>query len=237
MPSQRTRRALLVIVGVALVANATFVHALDVGGDRYRYDTVNVTTTDSRLSFGSDSTVDTSPDRITGIDCVLSAERPRLCALEARALGDADGSGTVWVTVDDRFEITPDTRAIPEYTLIDGQTYRRRYDLSGGTTAIGFEPVPTDAAVEDVSIERSSLSGATARVVDEGPTTVSETLPAHGQVVDTANGYVIIVGDDDPARFARPLVQALARIGQFALGAFLILLAGRSDSIRGWFGS
>ena len=237
MPAERALRVLLVLVGIALLANAATVHAFDMGGDRYRYDTLNVTTTESSISFGSDSTVDTSPDRITGIDCMLTEERPRLCALEAYALRGADGSGTVWATVDGRFEITPDSRSVPEYTRIDGRTHRRRYNLSGGTTAIGFEPVPTDAAVEDVSVERSSLSGAAARVVDDGPVTVSEPLRAHGRVVDTSDGYVIVVGDDDPSRFARPLVQALARIGQFGLGTLLILFGCRSDSIGRVFGS
>jgi hypothetical protein len=50
-----------VVVGFALVANATAVHAFDVGGDRYRYDTATLTATGSGVVFGSDSPVDPSP--------------------------------------------------------------------------------------------------------------------------------------------------------------------------------
>jgi len=224
----RIRAALLIVAGLALVANATFVHAFDIGGERYRYDTVTLTATDSRVEFGSDSPVDAVPDRIDGIDCLLTQQRPRLCAFEARTVQAADTPGTVRVTAEGRFEVSPSSASVAPYTWIDGQTYRRRYDLSDRTTTVGLEPVPTDTAVESVAVDPSSLSPAAARVVDSGPTTLRRPLPAHGRVVDTAEGYVVIVGDDDPVRGERPLRQAAALLGQLGLGAVLLHRGGRS---------
>lgn len=224
----RIHAALLVVAGLALVTNATVVHAFDVGGERYRYDTVTLTATDSRIAFGSDSPVDPSPDRIDGIDCLLTNQRPRLCAFEAHAVQAAETPGTVRVTAEGRFEVSPSSESIAPYTRIDGRTYRRRYELSDGSTTVGLEPVPTDVAVENVAVDPSSLSPAAARVVDSGPTTLRRPLPAHGRVVDTEDGYVVVIGDDDPVRGERPLRQAAALLGQLGLGAVLLRRGGRS---------
>jgi hypothetical protein len=215
------------VVGFALVANAAAVHASDVGGERYRYDTARLTATESGVEFGSDSPVDAVPDRTDGIDCLLTQQRPRLCAFEAHAVQTADGPGTVRIAAEGRFEVSPYSESIAPYTLIDGQAYRRRYDLSDRTTTVGLEPVPTDAAVENVAVDPSSLSPAAARVVDSGPTTLRRPLPAHGRVVDTAEGYVVVVGDDDPVRGERPLRQAAAVVGQLGVGALLLRRGGR----------
>ena len=223
----RARSALPVVVGFALVANATAVHAFDVGGDRYRYDTATLTATGSGVVFGSDSPVDPVPDRIDSIDCLLTHQRPRLRAVEEHAVRTADGPGTVRIAAEGRFEASPSSESIAPYTRIDGRTYRRRYDLSDGTTTVELDPVPTDAAIENVAVDPSSLSPAAVRVVDSGPTTLPRPLPAYGRVVDTVDGDIIVVGDDDPVRGARPLRQAVTVVGRPGLGAPLLRRGGR----------
>lgn len=87
--------------------------------------------------------------------------------------------------------------------------------------------MPTDAAIENVAVDPSSLSPAAVRVVDSGPTTLPRPLPAYGRVVDTVDGDVIVVGDDDPVRGARPLRQAVTVVGRPGLGAPLLRRGGR----------
>ena len=223
MPSQRTVSVLAVVAGLALIANGVALHAFDVGGERYRYDTLELTATAEYFRVGSDSTVDANPDRLTGIDCVYDGTNERLCALEQHLIdtegGDAGNPEAVTVELDAGFDPPGD---VPEYALIEGQVYERRFDASGTTVTVGLEPVDTDDAIADVAVPPSELSPTARRVVDSGPTTTNRALAAHGQVVDTPDGYVILVGDDDPVRGERPLRRGAAAVGQLIAGLLLV---------------
>ncbi len=127
MSPTRIRSALLVAAGLALVANATAVHAFDVGGERHRYDTVRLTATESGVEFGSDTPVDAVPDRIDGIDGLLTQQRPRLCAFEAHAVRTANTTVTVRVTAEGRFEVSRSSLSPAAARIVDsGPTTLRR---------------------------------------------------------------------------------------------------------------
>jgi hypothetical protein len=226
VPSQRTVSVLAVVAGLALIANGVAFHAFDVGGERYRYDTLELTASAEYFRVGSDSTVDAVPDRITGIDCVYDGTNERLCALELHLVetagGDAGDPESVSVELASGFDPPGD---VPQYALIEGQVYERRFDAfdaSDSTVTVGLEPVDTDDAIADVAVPPSELSPTARRVVDSGPTTTNRALAAHGQVVDTADGYVVIVGDDDPVRGERPLRRGAAAFGQLIAGLLLV---------------
>jgi hypothetical protein len=214
---------LAVAVGLALIANGVAFQAFDVGGERYRYDTLELTASEEFLRVGSDSPVDAVPDRLTGIDCVYDGTNERLCALEQHLVesagGDAGDPEPVRVEVASRPDPPGD---LPEYALIEGQVYERRFDVSDATGTVGLEPVATDAAIADVAVPPASLSPAARRVVDSGPTTTDRPLAAHGRVVETGDGYVVIVGDEDPVRGERPLRRGAAAVAQAVVGLLLV---------------
>jgi hypothetical protein len=223
VPSQRTVSVLAVVAGLALIANGVAFHAFDVGGERYRYDTLELTASAEFFRVGSDSTVDANPDRLAGIDCVYDGTNERLCALERHLVetagGDARDPESVSVELESGLDPPGD---ISEYALIEGQMYDRRFDTSGSTVTVGLDPVDTDDAIADVAVPPSELSPTARRVVDSGPTTTNRALAAHGQVVDTPDGYVVIVGDEDPVRGERPLRRGAAAVGQLIAGLLLV---------------
>lgn len=222
MPSQRAVSVLAVVVGLALVLNGAAFHAFDVGGERYRYDTLELTASEEYFEVDSDSRVDAVPDRLTGIDCVYDGSRERLCALEQQLVETADADrDRANFSVEVSSGADPPTD-IAEYALIEGEMYERRFETSNSTVTVGLEPVDTDAAIADVAVPPAALSPTARRVVENGPTTTKRSLAAHGRVVDTADGYEILVGDDDPVRGERPLRRAAAALAQVVAGLLLV---------------
>ncbi|QLH83127.1 hypothetical protein [Halosimplex pelagicum] len=241
----RLLAAAVLVVGVALVANAATVRVLDLGGERYRYSAVEVEwdADDEWFVFEGSNPVDDDPDRIRGIGCLWEVERPRLCHYEASLAESAERSDgePASVTVEAPVEAEhfslygpsyPDRheRAIARFVSLDGTFYRRSstFDRDGPSERIELtlEPVDGGTVIDAVAVNRSTLDPPLGRVVDGETVTVNRRLGARGTVVATDGGYVAVVGEQ--ARERRPLLGWASGLVQVAVGAALCR--------RGWRG-
>jgi hypothetical protein len=214
------------VVGLVLVANALF-GAVTAGGDRYRYDSLELTVEDGDLAFGEDSPVDQVPDRIQGIDCLFDTPHSRLCASETWLMDTQGSDGSVSITAEDPGNVYPEDRP-PSYAYHDGAIYERSWDASPGTgsATLGLERVPTREALGDVARDASELSPRLRQAVTDGPVTTGDRLDADGLVVSTDDGHVILVAEQ--SRRERPLMRAGSRLLSLAVGAALTLRGWRS---------
>ena len=206
----RRRAAVLVLLGLALLANATVVHALDVGGARYEYRAGPLDTGEGALS------TEILPDHFDNVDCLRGAENERLCAFETWLLDERGANGTATI----QLYGTPGINE-KEYAYL-GDFYRRIYrsDMDDETTVtIGLERVTRAAAFDDLAVDRDSLSDPAKRALEDGPT-VARFEHDEGKVVETDDGYVAIVVSQKA--WPDPILQAASFLVQFGLGLGLV---------------
>ncbi|WP_435186777.1 hypothetical protein [Halobellus sp. EA9] len=196
--------------GPALLANATVVHALDVGGARYEYRAGPLDTGEGALS------TEIVPDHFDDVDCLRGGENERLCAIEAWLLEERGGNGTATV----HLYGTPGTNE-KEYAYL-GDFYRRIYrsDVDDGTTVtIGPERVTRATAFDDLAVDRDSLSDPARRALEDGAV-VAQFERDEGKIVETDEGFVAIAVRQ--TAWPDPLLQAGSFLVQFGLGLGLV---------------
>ena len=205
----RRRAAMLVLLGLTLLANATVVHALDIGGARYEYRAGPLDTGEGALY------TEIVPDHFDGVDCLRGDEDERLCAIEAWLLEERGVNGTVTVQLSGSSGVNDE-----EYAYL-GEFYRRIYhsDLDNGTTTIGLERVTRERALDDLAVDRDSLSDPAKRALEDGPA-VARFERDEGKVVETDDGYVAIAVYQEV--WPDPLLQVASFLVQFGLGIGLV---------------
>lgn len=241
-PSAR-RGLVLLVIGVALLANVGHLHVVSPGDERYEYQRVTVTATDDGLRFTADGEAVTPPESIAGIGCdgLIDTTSARLCLLETWLV---NGSGPPRTLTTDR----PDELWPPDhpYTVHGGRFYERTRTTNRTSEAVPAGRVrmtltrtsPAEV-LEAIAVERppSELR----RVIQRGTFTsdhyvhgaeVDTELPSvlvnehdddGGLVVATDDGYAVVTTHYEPGS---PAIRIVAGALQWLLGIGLVAVGG-----------
>lgn len=219
MPSRsRPVRALVVVLGLLLLADALFVNTLAVGAPSHTYERVNVSVADGddRLVFENQPRADFGG--LDGLDC-YEWPASRLCLLEAARLNGSDGPN---VTV--RRPVGRGDPAAP-FAYHDGTFYRRTRDRPegvGGPVRVTFSPREAETVLSTLAVPPNDVSATTRRALRTGSVTTREPIDSPGTLVRTDGGYATVgeTLDTGPDRPLRAVWRGLVGLVGFVLVAF-----------------
>ena len=184
-PTRRTRAAVYLVVGFALVTSPLWAAtAVDVvAGETVTYEAVEVTPDGDGLAFDG-STVSTLAvvrmQGVDGIDCYLDADQSRTCLLEQQL---ADGNATV--------ETVPGGYITTRYVHFD-QFYERQQASRGSQTELGLRPVDAAAVLDNVSTPVEFASDPTTRAIEQGQVEAGPALRESRAFVSADGAYYLI---------------------------------------------
>lgn len=240
-----TRRGLvLLVVGVALLANVGHLHLVSPGGERYEYQRVSVTATDGDVRFSVDGEWHDRPESIAGIGCdgLTDPSSARLCVLERWLTNGTAPTRTL--TVDRSNEYWTMGQA---YSVHDGQFYERTRDthrtsetVPEGKVRVTLTPVTATETLHAIAVPLERAPPELRRVVRQGTVTtdhyvrgaeVDTELPAvpaneyddGGTVVETDDGFAVVTTSYHPGD---PRVRFVAGALQWLLGVGLVVAGG-----------
>jgi len=219
---------LLLVIGILLLVNAAGGFVFHPGAPAYRYDTVQITTSDQFL--------ESLPMDPATIDCPGSVT-DRTCVLESAAITSGLGTwrnGTLHIPNHQSVSVER-----PDHPIIyvrDRGLYRRGQDRvrdGNGTNqhTITYEPISEQDALDSlaVPIDNPDLPAAVGKIVENGPITRTERLDLSVTVVETESGYELIEGTQTAS--PKPILGGAAGALQILLGIAAIGRGRTMDSI------